>query len=118
MQESPKTNALIFQFISGYDNTIFHFVERVTQHFRESIYILNDEKLNGIKEPLALGDIIPAKYLSIKSNWYIYQMDQYQDVEDIIQQLNQDLYVTNLTDIADPEDDVVVNFVHGFNPKN
>ena len=50
MEESLKTNSFTFQFISWYDRTIFHFVERVTQHLRESIYILNDEKLNGIEE--------------------------------------------------------------------
>jgi hypothetical protein len=105
----PHNNTLTFQFISLYDRTIFHFVERVTQHLRESIYILKDERLNGIGESLTLGDIIPEKYLSTKSNWYIYQLDQYQDLEDIIQQLNQDLYGTNLTDI--PEVDVVVKFV-------
>jgi hypothetical protein len=118
MEESLKTNSLTFQFISWYDRTIFHFVERVTQHLRESIYILNDEKLNGIKEALTLGDIIPDKYLSTESNWYIYQIDPYLDVEDIILQLNKDIFGENLIDIPDPEVDVVVKFVHGFNPKN
>jgi len=32
MEESLKTNSLTFQFISWYDQTIFDFVERVTQH--------------------------------------------------------------------------------------
>jgi hypothetical protein len=114
MEESLKTNSLTFQFISLYDRTIFHFIERVTQHLRESIYILNDERLNGIKESLTLGDLIPEKYLSKKSNWYIYQIDQNKNVEDIILQVNKDIFGDNLTDIPDSEIDVVVKFVYNF----
>ena len=118
MQEFIPRNTLTFQFTNCYDRNNLEFTNRLTQHLRESIYILTDEKLNGIKESLTLGDIIPERYLSSDSNWYIYKMDQYQDVEDIIQQLNQDLYGTNLIEMPDPEIDVVVKFVHGFNSKN
>jgi hypothetical protein len=118
MDQFKTQENLTFQFISFYDRTIFHFVERVTQHLRESIYVILEESIKDSQESLTLGDIIPDKYISTKSNWYIYQMDQYQDVEDIIQQLNQDLYGTNLIEMSDPEIDVVVKFVHGFNSKN
>ncbi len=115
MIELLTHNTLTFQFINWYNRNNLEFTERVTQHLREAIHFLKDERLNGIGESLTLGDIIPEKYLSTKSNWYIYQLDQYQDLEDIIQQLNQDLYGTNLTDI--PEVDVVVKFVYNFKPE-
>ena len=114
MEESLKTNSFTFQFISFYDRTIFHFVEMVTQHLRESIYRLNDERLNGIEESLTLGDIIPEKYLSKKSNWYIYQIDQNKNVEDIILQVNKDIFGEDLIEIPDPENDLVVKFVYNF----
>ena len=53
-----------FQFISWYDRTIFHFVERVTQHLRESIYVILEESIKDSQESLTLGDIIPDKYIS------------------------------------------------------
>lgn len=114
MQESPKTNAFIFQFVSWYDKTIFHFVERVTQHLRESIYIVNDEKLNGIKELITIGDIIPERYLSTESKHLIYLLDEYSDIEYIVNQLNVCIFGGNLTDIPDSEIDVVVKFVYNF----
>ena len=110
----PHNNNLSFQSISFYDRTIFHFVERVTQHLRESIYILNDEKLNRIKESVTLGDIIPDKYLSAESRHFVYLLQDYSDVEDIILQLNKDIFGDNLTDIPDSEIDVVVKFVYNF----
>ena len=64
MEESLKTNSLTFQFISLYDRTIFHFVERVTQHLRESIYVILEESIKDSQESLTLGDIIPDKYIS------------------------------------------------------
>ena len=118
MEESLKTNSFTFQFISWYDKTIFHFVERVTQHLRESIYIVNDEKLNGIKESITIGDIIPERYLSTESKHLIYLLDEYSDIEYIVNQLNVCIFGENLTDIPDSEIDVVVKFVHGFNPNN
>ena len=117
MQEFIPWNTLTFQFTNLYDRNNLEFTERVTQHLRESIYILNDEKLNGI-ESVILGDIIPERYFSQKSNWFIYQMDQYQDVEDIILQLNQDIFCEDLTGISDPDIDIVVKFVYALNIKN
>ena len=114
MEESLKTNSFTFQFISWYDKTIFHFVERVTQHLRESIYIVNDEKLNGIKESITIGDIIPERYLSTESKHLIYLLDEYSDIEYIVNQLNVCIFGENLTDIPDSEIDVVVKFVYNF----
>jgi len=111
MQEL-KLHTFTFQFTNFYDRNTIEFSERVTQHLRESIYIFSDEKLNGIKESLTLGDILPEKYLSTKSYWFIYQMDQYQDVEDIILQLNRDIFAE---DLSDPEIDIVVKFVYALN---
>jgi hypothetical protein len=114
MEESQNTNTFKLQFISLYDSTLFHFFERVTKHLRESIYILNDEKLNGIKESVTLGDLIPEKYLSAKSRHLIYLLDEHSDVEDITNQLNEDIFGELLTEIPDPEIDVVVKFVYNF----
>lgn len=117
MQELIPQNILTFQFTNFYDRNNLEFTERVTQHLRESIHILNDKKLNGI-ESVTLGDIIPERYLSNKSNWFIYQMDHYLNVEDITLQFNKDIFGEDLTGIPDPEIDVVVKFVYKLNNKN
>lgn len=114
MEESLKTNSFIFQFISFYDRTIFHFVERVTQHLRESIHVILEESINNSHESVTLGDIIPDKYLSTESRHFVYFLDEYSDVEDIILLLNKDIFGDNLTDIPDSEIDVVVKFVYNF----
>ena len=118
MEESLKTISLTFQFISCYDRTIFHFVERVTQHLRESIHVILEESINNSHESVTLGDIIPDKYLSDESRHLIYLLQNYSCVEDIILQLNKDIFGEDLIEIPDPENDVVVKFVYGFNPKN
>ena len=118
MEESLKTNSFTFQFISWYDKTIFHFVERVTQHLRESIHVILEESINNSHESVTLGDIIPDKYLSTESRHLIYLLDEYSDIEYIVNQLNVSIFGENLTDIPDSEIDVVVKFVDGFNPNN
>jgi len=114
MEESLNTNTFKLQFISWYDSTLFHFVERVTKHLRESIYLLIDERINGIEESLTLGDIIQEKYLSATSRHLIYLLDEHSDIQDIIDQLNEDIFGEHLTEMPDSENDVVVKFVYNF----
>jgi hypothetical protein len=101
-----------FQFISLYDRTIFHFVERVTQHLRESIHVILEESINNSHESVTLGDIIPDNYLSTKSRHFVYLLQDYSDVEDIILQLNKDIFGEDLIEIPDTENDIVVKFVY------
>jgi hypothetical protein len=118
MEESLKTNSFTFQFISWYDRTIFHFVERLTRHLQETIDSFRDDSFHESNVSITLGDIILENFLSEKSKHLVYLIDDYENIDEIINQLNLDIFGTNLTDIPDPENDVVVKFVHGFNPKN
>jgi hypothetical protein len=118
MQEFIPWNTLTFQFTNLYDRNNLEFTKRVTQHLRESIYILTDESHNGIKQSLILGDIIPEKYLSDASRHFIYLSQYYSCVEDIIIQLNNDIFGEDLIEIPDPDIDIVVKFVYALNNKN
>ena len=112
MDQFKTQENLTFQFISFYDRTIFHFVERVTQHLRESIYVILEESINNSHESVTLGDIIPDKYLSTESRHFVYLLQDYSDVEDIILQLNKDIFREDLIEIPDTENDIVVKFVY------
>ena len=114
MEESLKTNSFTFQFILFYDRTIFHFVERLTRHLQETIDSFRDDSFNESNVSITLGDIILENFLSEKSKHLVYLIDDYENIEDIILQLNKDIFGQNLIDIPDPEVDVVVKFVYNF----
>jgi hypothetical protein len=108
--------ALTFQFSNFYDTNISGFLKRVSRHLNNSINVTFSEKNQLIpndSQPIILGDIIPTKVLSNKSNHFIYFVFDFENVDQIIQHLNYDL-----STIKNPEEDVVVKFVCDFQIKN
>ena len=67
---------------------------------------------------LLWSDIIHQSYLSERSNHLVYFIDHYENIDEIINHLNIDIFGENITEMPDPEIDVVVKFVDGFNPNN
>ena len=116
MEESQNTNTFKLQFISWYDSTLFHFVERVTKHLRESIYLLLDESqiLKNTTDSIILGDIISEKFLSSESRHFVYFLEDYNALDEIINQLNMDIIGEELADIPDSDIDLVVKIVYNF----
>lgn len=115
MQEL-KLHTFTFQFTNWYDRNNLDFTERVTQHLRESIYPLIDETdiPKNTTDSIILGDILPEKFLSSESRHFVYFLEDYNAVDEIINQLNIDIFGEELADIPDSDIDLVVKIVYNF----
>ena len=115
MQES-KLHTFTFQFTNWYDRNTIEFIERVTEHLQESIYLLMDETEipKNTTDSIILGDIIPEKFLSSESRHFVYFLEDYNAVDEIINQLNIDIFGEELADIPDSDIDLVVKIVYNF----
>ncbi len=111
-----KLPALIIQFCSFYYNNIEDFKKNLIRHlhnlFEETFE--NRENLVSVDiKPIYIGEIIPSIFLSDKSNFFIYHIFDFDNAEQIIQLLENDL-----STLQNPEEDVVVKFVCDFQIKN
>jgi hypothetical protein len=111
-----KHSTLTFQFISWYDSNSFHFVERLTRHLQETVDSFRDDSFNESNVSITLGDIILENFLSEKSKHLVYLIDFYENIDEIINQLNKDILEKDLTGAQDI--DIVVKFVYALNNKN
>jgi hypothetical protein len=115
MQEL-KLHTFTFQFTNFYDRNNLEFTERVTKHLRESIYLLMDETEipKNETDSIILGDIIYEKFLSSESRHFVYFLEDYNALDEIINQLNIDIFGEELADIPDSDIDLVVKIVYNF----
>jgi hypothetical protein len=114
--KTNKIPALIIQFCSFYFNSNVDFENYVIEQLREIVGVAKDYQENVVSndpDPIVLGHIIPEKWLSKKSHFFIYNIFDFENIDQIIQQLNYDL-----STIKNPEEDVIVKFVCDFKSKN
>jgi hypothetical protein len=85
-------------------------------HLREIVGVAKDYQENLVSndpDPIVLGHIIPEKWLSKKSHFFIYNIFDFENVDQLIQYLNDDL-----SNIKNPDQDIIVKFVCDFKSKN
>ena len=114
--DDDKIPVLIFQFCSFYYNSKKEFNSNIIRHLRDLIEVINEDRDNLVlatTKPIVIGDIIPSIFLSERSHFFIYHIFDFDDVDQIIQQLNNDI-----STISDPEEDIIVKFVCDFQIKN
>ena len=113
-----NTYQITFQMVSLYDQTSEKFVTRISNHLRDSlsiIYDFPDLKIHKNKNIL-LGDVEPpSEYYSDLDLYYlVFNLFDYQNVEEIIKEINQEIYGENLVTIPDPNKSYIIKIVSDF----
>ena len=114
--ETEKLPILIIQFCSFYYKDKSDFKKNVLKQLSDLVDVTNDYKEKVVSndlDPVVLGQIITERYLSEKSHFFIYHIFEFENFEQIIQHLNNDLSA-----IKNIEEDVVVKFICEFKSKN
>lgn len=121
MKEKTKSQVTL-QLISIYDMTHEHYVERVSRYLRDSLSVIYDF-MNFRKVPktrsisLVFGDIIPPSFVfGPKENVRIleYHLFDYPTVEDIIKEVNVEVYGESLVQIPDSDIIYIIKIISDF----
>lgn len=112
------TYHITFQMVSLYDQSLESYIQRISNHLRDSlsiIYEYSDLKINTDKTIL-LGDIEPPShyYKDLELHYLIYNLFDYPSVEEIIKDINQEIYGENLVTIPDPNKSYIIKIVSDF----
>ena len=113
-----NTYQITFQMVSLYDQTSEKFLTRVSNHLRDTLgimYEFSNLKIDKNKNIL-LGDVEPPSdyYSDLELNYLIYNLFDYQNVEDIIRDINIEIYGENLVTIPDPNKSYIIKIVSDF----
>ena len=112
---------ITFQTVSLYDQSLEKFVERTSNHLRDSlsiIYDYSDLKINTDRSIL-LGDIEPPShyYKDLELHYLVFNLFDYQNVEEIIKDINEEIYGENLVTIPDPNKSYIIKIISDFSSK-
>jgi hypothetical protein len=99
---------IIFQYNSYLDSSVFKTVSRLSDQLKEVIYF----KLENFKEDQTIGDIDP-KIKSDTQNFkeLNYELWSESDVENVIKQINFDIFGESLVEIPNPDFIYVIKIV-------
>ena len=121
MEKGKTKTKITFQIVSEYDQTLEKFVERVSRYLRDYLAISYDfsdiRKFSTNKElDLVLGDIIPPLAVFEKEvvHFLIYNLFDFQSVDDIIKEINEEIYGESLIEIPNENKSYVVKIVSDF----
>ena len=112
---------ITLQLVSVYDRTLEHYVERVSNYLRDSLSITyefidlkNYENKNEMD--IVLGDIEPPSYFSLDKNirYLEFYLFDYSSVEDIIKDINIELYGESLVEIPDTKNIYIIKIISDF----
>lgn len=113
-----NTYQITFQMVSLYDQTSEKFVTRISNHLRDSLSIIYDFPDLKIHKNMniLLGDVEPPSeyYSDLELHYLIYNLFNYQNVEEIIKEINQEIYGENLVTIPDPNKSYILKIVSDF----
>ena len=112
------TYQITFQMVSLYDSSLEKFVTRISNHLRDTlgvIYEFSDLKIHRNKNIL-LGDVEPPNeyYKDLELHYLIFNLFDYQNVEEIIKDINEEIYGENLVTIPDSNKSYVIKIVSDF----
>ena len=121
METGRTKTQITFQVSSEYDRTLESFVERVSRYLREYISISYDfsdiRKFSTNKElDLVLGDIIPPDLVCEGQviQYLVFNLFDYRNVEEIIKEVNVEVYGESLVEIPDENKSYVVKIISNF----
>lgn len=121
METGRTKTQITFQVSSEYDRTLESFVERVSRYLREYISISYDfsdiRKFSTNKElDIVLGDIIPPDLVCEGQviHYLVFNLFDYRNVEEIIKDINEEIYGESLVEIPDQNKSYVVKIVSDF----
>ncbi len=112
---------ITLQLVSVYDRTLEHYVERVSNYLRDSLSITyefidlkNFENKNEMD--IVLGDIEPPSYFSLDKNIHYleFYLFDYSSVEDIIKDINIEVYGVSLVEIPDTKNIYIIKIISDF----
>ena len=113
-----NTYQITFQMVSLYDSSVEKFVTRVSNHLRDTLgvmYEFPDLKIDKNMNIL-LGDVEPPSdyYSDLDLYYLVFNLFDYQNVEEIIKEINQEIYGENLVTIPDPNKSYIIKLVSDF----
>ena len=121
MSTGHTKSQITLQLVSVYDRTIEHYVERVSSYLRDSLSITyefidlkNYENKNEMD--IVLGDIEPPSYFSLNKNIHYldFYLFDYSSVEDIIKDINIEVYGESLVEIPDTKNIYIIKIISDF----
>lgn len=118
METGTTKYQITFQMVSLYDSSLEKFVTRISNHLRDTLgvmYEFSDLKIHTNKNIL-LGDVEPPYhyYKDLKLHYLIFNLFDYQSVEEIIKDINEEIYGKSLVEIPDENKSYVVKIVSDF----
>ena len=121
MKEKTKSQVTL-QLVSIYDMTHEHYVERVSRYLRDSLSVIYDfmnfRKVPKIREmDLVFGDIIPPSFVLGKEEnikTIEYHLFDYPSVEDIIKEVNVEVYGKSLVQIPNSKIIYIIKIISDF----
>ena len=122
MEKGKTKTKITFQIVSEYDQTLEKFVERVSRYLRDYLAISYDfsdiRKFSTNKElDLVLGDIIPPSFVLGKEEnikTIEYHLFDYPSVEDIIKEVNFEVYGESLVQIPNSDIIYIIKIISDF----
>lgn len=104
--------------VSLYDSSAEKFVTRVSNHLRDTlgiIYEFSNLKIDKDKNIL-LGDVEPPSeyYKDLELHYLIYNLFDYKYADEIIKEINKEIYGDDLVTIPDPNKSYVIKIVSDF----
>ena len=118
MSTEHTKSQITFQMVSLYDSSAEKFLTRISNHLRDTlgvIYEFSNLKIDTDKSIL-LGDIEPPShyYKDLELNYLTFNLFDYQNVEEIIREINEEIYGENLVTIPDPNKSYIIKIVSDF----
>ena len=121
MSTGKTKSQITLQLVSVYDRTLEQYVERVSNYLRDSLSITyefidlkNFENKNEMD--IVLGDIEPPSYFSLNKNIHYleFYLFDYSSVEDIIKDINIEVYGESLVEIPDTKNIYIIKIISDF----
>ena len=121
MSTGKTKSQITLQLVSVYDRTLEQYVERVSNYLRDSLSITyefidlkNFENKNEMD--IVLGDIEPPSYFSLDKNIHYleFYLFDYSSVEDIIKDINIEVYGESLVEIPDTKNIYIIKIISDF----
>lgn len=118
MRTGINTYQITFQMVSLYDSSSEKFVQRVSNHLRDTLGVIYEFANLKIHKNMniLLGDVEPPNhyYDDIELNYLTFNLFDYNSVEEIIREINEQVYGISLTDIPEPNKSYIVKIVSDF----
>lgn len=121
MNKEP-TYQITFQMVSLYDSSLEKFVTRISNQLRDTLgvmYEFSDLKIHRNKNIL-LGDIEPPNhyYKDLELHYLKFNLFDYTTVEEIIKDINKEIYGENLVTIPDSSKSFIIKIVSDFSNRS